>query len=159
MCLARAIIVAIEEKQKGPHWNNIRQGREIQGDLAKGLMSMAGLDDHLGVCGLQEIKAIQQAIQPRYQIKVYSKETFNNLVFQGDVVSDNVLHLYHHDNHFDVITKLPAFFGRCSYCEYCNVGYDHKSDHICNRGKCLCCGATKPCSFDGHYVYCPECNR
>src|SRR3569832_98842 len=86
--------MTIEEKQKGPHWNNIRQGREIQGDLAKGLMSMAGLDDHLGVCGLQEIKAIQQAIQPRYQIKVYSKDTFNYLVYQGDVVSDNVLHLY-----------------------------------------------------------------
>jgi len=72
--------------------------------------------------------------------------------------AEKVLHLYHHHEHFDVITKMPAFFGRSYSCATCNKGYNTKEDHRCKKTTCLGCHSEKPCAFE-KWVKCENCNR
>jgi len=76
----------------------------------------------------------------------------------GPVESTKVVSLYLHHEHFDVITSLPAFFGRSYSCPACNKGYNTKEDHKCNRTGCAGCHQEKPCQFED-WALCPDCNR
>jgi len=69
-----------------------------------------------------------------------------------------VVHLYLHHEHFDVITRLPAFFGRSYACPTCNKGYSNREDHLCNRTGCPGCHMEKRCPFE-NWVHCKDCNR
>ena len=62
----------------------------------------------LGVCGIDEIKRFQ-AILPGYQIHVMSHDHFNAMIYTGQE-ADHKIYLYMHDNHYDVITSMAAFF-------------------------------------------------
>jgi len=68
------------------------------------------------------------------------------------------VHLYLHHEHFDVITTLPAFFGRSYACPICNKGYSNREDHLCNRTGCPGCHLEKHCLFE-NWVHCKDCNR
>lgn len=72
--------------------------------------------------------------------------------------AEKVLHLYLHDNHFDVITSVPAFFSRSYYCETCNKGYSNKEDHKCNKDGCPGCQTETRCVVE-NWVKCSDCNR
>jgi hypothetical protein len=41
--------------------------------------------------------------------------------------------LVYHDNHFDVISSLPAFFGKPNFCNVCLKGYRNDITHPCNN--------------------------
>ena len=61
-----------------------------------------------------------------------------------------------HNNHYDVITKMPGFFARKRYCHTCKKAYDHHEDHLCpNLSKC--------CRFPDcpvvSWVYCNDCKH
>ena len=47
------------------------------------------------------------------------------------------IYLYHHDNHFDVITSVTSFLGESYWCLECKKGHDRKKDHCCNK-ECKC---------------------
>uniref|UniRef100_A0A915IJI4 Uncharacterized protein n=1 Tax=Romanomermis culicivorax TaxID=13658 RepID=A0A915IJI4_ROMCU len=68
-----------------------------------------------------------------------------------------ILHLFLHDHHFDIITKVPAFLGKAHYCDICNKGYNNEEDHHCIKQGCLGCHSKDPCPFK-HWVYCSDCN-
>jgi hypothetical protein len=64
--------------------------------------------------------------------------------------------LFLYDNHFDVITSMPAFVSRKKYCHTCKKGYDHQRDNLCGD---MC----KLCHFQNcpiiSWTPCTECNR
>jgi len=84
MCLARAVTVAKARLESHPKWSAIRQGCKIQTKLAKEIMADAGLTGHVGMFGLPEVDKIQQSLLPEYQIKVYSKDHMDALIYKGD---------------------------------------------------------------------------
>jgi len=123
---------------------------------------------------MNEIVKIQTYLeQHKYQIKIFSKDAFNDIIYQGiDFIvnflykvvysvgpaAEKVLHLYLHDNHFDVITRPKAFMGRSYFCESCNKGYNTKEDHRCNKDGCHGCHSEKACAFE-NWAFCKDCNR
>lgn len=106
-------------------------------------------------CYLDDVKTFQLAL-PGYQIHIVSKESFNAIVYQGPE-AEKKIYLYHHDNHYDVITTMPGFLNRSYFCQKCQKGYDHKEKHICNEPCYLC----HKCHEDQseYWQYCSTCNR
>jgi len=108
LCLARALVTDMARQEKHPDWNSIRQGRERQKALAKELHQKADVPE--GLCGLSEVTTFQEVIED-YQIVVLSSDHFNAIVYEGPR-REKQIYLYHHDNHFDVITSVSSFLGK-----------------------------------------------
>jgi len=171
LCLARAITVAKarlehlaapQNKKLFRLYQNLSRGdkppRKQQFNAAKALMKAAGLETHKGACGIPEIQAIQD-ILPDYQIRIFNTLATAGLVYSGPP-ADNIIYLYNHDNHYDVITTMEGFFNRGYYCKDCNIAYCNKEKHQCSR-TCPCCHESPACP-DVQYkdsIKCPTCNR
>ena len=142
LCCARAIIVAKAKYNKDPKYKSIVDHRRgMQTRLAQELHETSGVP--LGPCGIPEVKKFQAAL-PVYQLNVASKEHLNTLIYSGPEAEKH-LYLYHHDNHYDVITSMPAFLARKQYCHKCKKGFDKITDHPCGD-LCKLCN-TQNCSF------------
>jgi len=171
LCLARAIVVA---KTRLEHLvdpdNNILFHRyqnmcrpdtpkiKMQLNAATELMEAADLANQKESCGIAEIQAIQD-ILPDYQIRIFNSQTPGSLSYSGPPAT-HCIDLYNHDNHFDVITSLPAFFNNSYYCSTCNVAYSNKDRHQCAT-ICPCCHEAPACpnvQFEDS-IKCPTCNR
>ncbi|XP_053406272.1 uncharacterized protein LOC128559126 [Mercenaria mercenaria] len=153
LCCARALITAIAQIEKHPHWNKIRQGRHIQYQLAVDLHQKANIP--LQSCGMEEVKKFQNVL-PKYQIIVLSKEHFNSIIYEGPEGRIPV-YLYLHDGHFDVITKITAFLNRSYFCQLCKKGYNTKETHRCNYPCPYCHHIHEDDSED--WIFCSDCHR
>lgn len=87
-------------------------GLSIQRTLAKELHKIANVP--LRQCDLDDVKAFQSAL-PWYQILVVSKDCFNAITYQGPVAVKKI-YLYHHNNHYNVITTMSGFLNRSYFC-------------------------------------------
>ena len=149
LCCARAIVTAIARIEKHEKWGYVRQNREPQGELARQLHARAGVP--LRTCTIEDIKQFQSVL-PDYQINVWSGK---DIIYTGQDTEKKIF-LYHHNEHYDVITKMPAFLCKNYYCELCKKGYDHKERHKCNN-PCYCCKSIH--ADEGEWVICNDCNR
>jgi hypothetical protein len=153
LCCARAIIVAKAKLDKDPKYKSIVDHRRAtQTTLVQELHESAGVP--FGSCGIPEVKKFQAAL-PDYQLNVISKEYLNALIYSGPEAEKH-LYLYHHDNHYDVITSMPAFLARKQYCHECKKGFDKITDHLCGDLCKLC--HTQNCSLI-EWKFCKDCNR
>ena len=153
LCCARAIIVAKAKLDQDPQFKSIVTPRgTLQGHLAYELHESAGVP--LGSCGINEIKKFQ-AVLPGYQLNIVSKEHLNALIYSGPE-AEKYLYLYHHDNHYDVITSMPAFLAWKQYCHKCKKGYEKITDHPCGD-LCKLCN-TQNCPVV-NWTFCQDCNR
>ncbi|XP_071110601.1 uncharacterized protein [Haliotis cracherodii] len=144
-CLARALVVAQHYAHKPhpltPAWKAqlvrlMRTNRvDVQGLRARALFRRLGLPE--GPCrGLDDLARVGRALTHlHYQLKVYSQEVGQRLLYKCDEAPPHatVLHLYHHDQHYDVITSMSAFYGSDHYCERCDKRYDHPEKHPCTK--------------------------
>ena len=120
LCLARALVVSIAKIEKDSRYKSIVDHRRpMQTRLAHDLHQKASVP--IGSCGIDEVKQFQ-AYLTDYQINIVSKEHQNSVIFRGP---DKEKRIYLFDNHFDVITSMPAFVARNMYCHTCKKGYDH----------------------------------
>ena len=87
--------------------------------------------------------------------KNISKEHLNAMIYSGPEAY-KCLYLYHHDNHYDVITSMPAFLARKQYCHKCKKGCDKITSHPCGD-LCKLCN-TQNCSLV-EWKFCKDCNR
>ena len=56
-----------------------------------------------------------------------------------------MIHIYFNGvDHYDATTKVTGFRGCIYYCEYCDVAYSNRGDHICADG-CDGCYSDIPC--------------
>ena len=62
-----------------------------------------------------------------------------------------------HNNHYDVITKMPGFFARNYYCHTCKKAYEHLKEHRCPSA-CKCCRFPTECP-EVSWLTCPDCRR
>jgi hypothetical protein len=154
ICLARALVVAIAKLE------NDEQYRTIINSKISTLQSRRAYELHekcsvpLVQCGLSEIKQFQTHLA-EYQINIVSKEHQNSIIFSGPD-REKRIYLYAHDNHYDVITSMPAFFARKMFCHTCKKGYDKNTDHLCGD-------SCKACRFQNcpiiSWVECKDCMR
>ena len=98
----------------------------MQTRLAYDLHEKAGVPN--GKCGLNEVKQFQTYLSD-YQINIVSKEHQNSTLYSGPE-NEKRIYLFLHDNHYDVITSMPAFFSRKWYCHTCKKVYDHVTEHL-----------------------------
>ena len=106
-------------------------------------------------CGIEQAKQFQ-AYLTEYQINIVSKEYENKIIY-ADPEKDKKIYLYMHNNHYDVITKMPGFFARNYYCHACKKVYDHLENHVCPN-ECKCCGFSPICPEES-WRSCRNCRR
>lgn len=96
----------------------------IQRTVAEELHKVANVP--LRQCDLNDVMTL-----PGYQIHVVSKDSVNAIAYQGPE-AEKKIYLYHHHNHYDVITTMSGFWNRSYFCQKCQ-GYCNKEKHICNE--------------------------
>ena len=158
LCLARALVVARARIENDPRYKQIRDSRKpLQHERAFDLHEAANVP--LGPCGLNEVTLFQQYLT-NYQIMVVSGDHNNSIIYppQSSGTDEKpTLSLYLHDNHFDVINKLPGFLSRSYFCFRCHKAYDHTADHLCSS-MCRSCRGFG-CVLEGEGMVCRECKR
>ena len=155
MCCARAIVTSKAQVDNSPEWNSIRQGRYEQDFLAKELHNLAHVPEDR-MCGREEWVKFQGAVGEAYQLKVVSRDFFNAIVYEGPE-AEKKLYIYCAENHYAVITSMPAFVERHYYCHTCNAGYNNLGGHVCKNG-CDHCRGSNACHFV-EWKGCNACNR
>ena len=157
-CLARGLAVSIARIEKDPMYAQIRQSdRHIQLDRALDLHQAANVP--LGPCGIDEVKLFQNYLT-NYQIIVVSGTHNNSIIYPPKPTGTDeksIISLYFHNNHFDVITKLPGFLSKVYFCPRCHKGYNTTTDHLC-PAMCKSCRGFG-CILEGKGIECNECNR
>ena len=95
-----------------------------------------------------------------YQIVIISGDHNNSVIYppQSSATDEKPhLTLYLHDNHFDVINRVPGFLGRSYFCFRCHKAYDHTTNHLCTN-MCRSCRGFG-CVLEGEGIACNECKR
>ena len=140
LCCARALVVAKARVDQHPKQRAIRKGEgPLQRTLAWDLHREANVP--LGPCSYDALTSFSQAPSLRgYQILlVDAHRSFHITTFGAP--QDKQLILLHHQNHYDVITKLPGFFGSSYVCAHCWKPYNTEGRHRCTKqkGHCRAC--------------------
>ena len=158
LCLARALVVARAKQDNDPRYNHIKNSdRPLQREKAFDLHEAANVP--LGPCGLNEVALFQQYLTD-YQIVIISGDHNNSVIYppQSSATDEKPhLTLYLHDNHFDVINRVPGFLGRSYFCFRCHKAYDHTTNHLCTN-MCRSCRGFG-CVLEGEGIACNECKR
>ena len=158
LCLARALVVAKAKKDSDPRYKQITDSRSpLQREKAFDLHEAANVP--LGPCGLNEVALFQQYLSD-YQIMIISGDHNNSIIYppQPSGIDEKPhLTLYLHDNHYDVINRVPGFLGRWYFCFRCYKAYDHTTDHLCKNMCRVCRGFG--CVLEGEGITCNECKR
>ena len=157
LCLARALVVAIAKVENAPNYKNLtKPGRRELEKKAKALHAAANVP--LGPCGMEEVALFEKHLTS-YEINIVSGNHNNNIIFPPEHFTNrNVtpIYLYLHNNHYDVITKMPGFLNRSYFCHICKCAYTKKLEHLC-PGMCKSCRAYDCFVIDP--LKCKECNR
>ena len=158
LCLARALVVARAKKDNDPRYNQIRNSKNpIQREKAFDLHQAANVP--LGPCGLNEVALFQQYLTG-YQIVIISGDHNNSVIYPPPSSTAHEkphLTLYLHNNHFDVINRVPGFLGRSYFCSRCLKPYNTTTDHLCSA-MCRCCRGFD-CKWENNGIVCRECKR
>ena len=166
LCCARALVVAKARVDQHPKQRAIRKGEgPLQRALAWDLHREANVP--LGPCSYDALTAFSQAPSLRgYQILlVDAHRSFHITTFGAP--QDKQLILLHHQGHYDVITKLPGFFGTSYVCAHCWKPYNTEGHHRCTKQKqCGACRQKECPDFQAAYPRgqkatqrCQHCHR
>ncbi|XP_063965780.1 uncharacterized protein LOC129254369 [Lytechinus pictus] len=160
LCLGRALVVAMAHAHKEEDPANFHQITHpkkytTQFDAAKQLFIDSNVPE--GVCGIPEIEKFQNILTERgYQIAVYVNGGAHGRIYAGPP-NRHFLSLFYHNNHFDVITKMPAFLRKSYFCNTCLKGYDMKAKHKC-KDTCSACKSETNCVLIKRTM-CERCGR
>ena len=157
LCLARALVVAIANAENDPYYHYLRACD--RGQQRRAIELHANANVPLGPCGLEEVRLFQRHLT-RYEINIVSLLQNNAIIYPppGQVDPDKTpIYLALHNNHYDVITKLPSFLKYVYFCHKCKKGYSNKFDHMCPE-MCRSCRAYA-CAWDGVGMPCDQCKR
>ena len=139
LCCARALVVAKTRLDQHPKWSSIRHGGKLQKEMALLLHHEAKVP--LGPCSYDALTAFSKAPSlTGYQIILVDAHRSFHITTYGPP-QDKQLILLHNQGHYDVITRLPGFFGSSYVCADCWKPYNTEGLHRCNKKKL--CGACR----------------
>ena len=91
-----------------------------------------------------------------YQLYAIDANCMNSFIYIGPEKAKKI-HLYYHDNHYDLIKSLKGFFTSKQFCYECNKAYSSKfEDHPCT-GTCKKC-KNRLCIDTKEYILCEFCD-
>lgn len=160
MCCPRAIVTGICRIEKHPNWHSIRQGYKEQREYAVDMYRQAGIPVN-SKCGIEEIKKFEQTERmSNYRVVLVSKEHLDFIIYAGPDDREHNIYLYVHDEHYDLITSMSAFYDKCYFCDTCFKGYNVKDQHTCINACKMCrSGNCPPAVENDVYQRCEECHR
>ena len=137
LCCARALVVAKAKVDQHPKRKAIQQGKgPLQRTLALDLHHEAKVP--LGPCSYEALTAFSKAPSlAHYQIILVDAHRSFHITTYGDPKDKQLILLHDHD-HYDVITRLPGFFGSSYVCAYCWKPYNTEGKHRCTKQKRHC---------------------
>ncbi len=156
LCLSRALVVAIAKASGDKRYKQlVKHDRPVQGKAARELHEKAGVP--FGPCGIPEVKQFQKHL-PEYEINIVSADHKDSIIYPECPTDTEAkrLFLYLHNNHYDVITAMPAFLERSYFCYRCRKAYNNTVHHLC-KAMCKLCRAFG-CLY-GEPQDCEECGR
>ena len=137
LCCARALVVAKARVDQHPKYHSIRQGTKLQKELALLLYHEANVP--FGPCSYDALTKFSAAPSlAQYQITLVDAHRSFQITTFGPI-QDKQLILLHHQDHYDVITRLPGFFGSSYVCAHCWKPYNTEGHHRCNKKQCRAC--------------------
>ena len=158
LCLARALVVAIAKAENDPYYHYLRACD--RGQQRRAIELHANANVPLGPCGLEEVRLFQRHLT-RYEINIVSLLQNNTIIYpppEQAAPDKTPIYLALHNNHYDVITKLPSFLKQAYFCHKCRKGYSNKFDHLCPE-MCRSCRAYECTRDDGDTIPCDQCKR
>jgi len=187
LCACRAVVVGIAhnnyllDPEKKTIYNQVRRKQlKLQSKLAIQLAKDVGINSKR-TCSIEDIKRIEKYLSI-YQILIVSSKNDFEFVYCGEA-RDKKIVLFHHNNHYDYIKSLPAFFNEKKFCFICFQAYQNDFFHkcikvckLCERKTCKeevikkCDNCKNRCLNDlcllilqekvcPKYVKCPTCGR
>ncbi len=127
LCFPRSVVTGIAHIKRlrfgdtSVKWDQIRKGDKyrLQKDMASDLMLRAGV---LGLgrrtCGIPEFKKIQKIItEDGFQLKVFSHNHFDALIFDEELEGLIPVYIYHYDKHFCPMSTPRILTGTNFYCD------------------------------------------
>ena len=140
LCCARALVVAKARVDQHPKWNSIRVGKgPLERTLAWDIHDEAKVP--IGPCSYDALTAFSQTPSlTGYQIILVDANRSFHITTFGPL-QDKQLILLHNQDHYDVITRLPGFFGSSYVCADCWKPYNTEGLHRCTKKKL--CGACR----------------
>ena len=112
--------------------------------------------------GPHEWVKLQKVLEPQYRLKVYGfKKGSPRLelipIYKG-TGNGTCLNILLDYDHYDAILSMPGVLGYQYYCDHCDVGYTHITEHrtTCPH-RCSFCLSNTPCVPDGTSVQCSIC--
>ena len=138
LCCARALVTAKAKVDQHPKYNSIRKGTKLQKEMA--LLFHHEANVPFGPCGYDALTQFSTAPSlTGYQILLVDADRSFHITTFGPL-QDKQLILLHEKGHYDVITKLPAFFGVSYVCAHCWKPYNNEGKHRCNNKRhCRAC--------------------
>ena len=112
--------------------------------------------------GPHEWVKLQKVLEPQYRLKVYGfKKGSPRLelipIYKG-TGNGTCLNILLDYDHYDAILSMPEVLGYQYYCDHCDVGYTHITEHRTTcRHRCSFCLSNTPCVPDGTSVQCSIC--
>ena len=165
LCCARALVTAKARVDQHPKYRSIQQGTKLQKELALLLHHEANVP--FGPCSYDALTkfSIAPSLTPYQIILVDAHRSYHITTFGP--VQDKQLILLHHQGHYDVITRLPGFFGSSYVCAHCWKPYNTEGKHRCNKKKqCGACRQKECPDFQAAYPRgqkatrrCQQCHR
>ena len=139
LCCARALVTTKARVDQHLKLASIQRGTKLQKELAVLLHHEARVP--LGPCGYDALTAFSTAPSlVGYQIVLVDADcSFLITTFRD--TQDKQLILLHEKEHYDVITRLPGFFGSSYVCAACWKPYGNAGSHRCTKqkGHCRAC--------------------
>ena len=136
LCCARALVTTKARVDQHPKWASIQRGTNLQRELALRLHDEAHVPP--GPCGYDALTAFSAAPSlVGYQIILVDAHRSFHITTFGDTQPKQLI-LLHEKGHYDVITRLPWFFGSSYVCAHCWKPYDHAGRHRCSKQKDHC---------------------
>ena len=136
LCCARALVTAKARVDQHPKYRSIQQGTQLQRHLAWDLHDEACVPP--GPCGYDALTKFSEAPSlAHYQIILVDAHRSFHITTFGDT-QDKQLILLHDHGHYDVITRLPGFFGSSYVCAHCWKPYNTEGRHRCTKRKDHC---------------------
>ena len=163
LCCARALITAKAKADGHPNWYGFKRGDKIQKEA---LLLHHEASVPFGPCGYEELTAFSKTPSLYdYQLLLVDA-TRGYAVSSFGPPQDKQLVLLYDNNHYDVSTALPGFFGTSYFCARCLKPYNDEGRHACKNNP-ECCPACRQqncpdytearCRGHSAYVPCSAC--
>ncbi len=137
-CLIRAVVLGIARAHQHNdykakcRWNAMRHAKSaVQNRETMALIQKLGLP-HDGPYGLEHLKTIGKHFEGRYQIKAWQLEMAMGLIFESPSAPITI-HILISKEHAYLINTINGFFSTSYFCEGCNRGVRHLTEHKCEH--------------------------